>query len=463
MRRRDFLKTMGISTISLAFPALLTAAEKSKNRPNILIVIADDQTWTDCGCYGNKDVKTPNIDKLAAEGMRFTHAFTATAMCSPTRQQLYTGIFPVRSGAYPNHSKVKTGTKSIVHYLKALGYRVGLAGKWHIGPKDSFPFERISKGNLNFSAIEKFITRDKNEPFCLIVASHNPHGPWDKSNLYDPAKLTLPPYLADTPETRSALADYYTEVTALDTEVGKCTELLSKNKLFDNTLFIYTSEQGSGFPHCKWTCYDTGLRVAFIARWPGRIKAGSIANAMIQYVDVVPTLIEAADAQPIKPLDGRSFLPVLLGKTDKHNDVVYGVHTTRGIISGTKTGYPIRSIRTKKYKYIINLNHKAAFENVVTAREGRYWKSWLEKAKTDPKAANLVKAYQHRPAEEFYDILEDPYELNNLASNPANRSLMDSLRKRLEAWMAQQVDRGMETEMAAGAKRTNKNNRKRKK
>ena len=116
---------------------------KAGGRPDIVLVLADDQTWSDSGCYGNRQVRTPNIDRLAAEGMRFTRAFTATAMCAPTRQQLYTGLFPVRNGAYPNHSKVKPGTRSIVHFLRKLGYRVGLSGKKHFGPPDSFPFENV--------------------------------------------------------------------------------------------------------------------------------------------------------------------------------------------------------------------------------------------------------------------------------------------------------------------------------
>jgi len=124
--RRDFLKVMGAAAASAALPGALTAAPKGRAqaRPNVLLVIADDMCWRDCGCYGHKEVKTPNIDRLAAEGMRFDAMFTATAMCAPTRQQLYTGLFPVRNGAYPNHSRVYAGTKSVVHHLKALGYRV---------------------------------------------------------------------------------------------------------------------------------------------------------------------------------------------------------------------------------------------------------------------------------------------------------------------------------------------------
>jgi len=179
-------------------------------------MLPDDLSWHDIGCYGNSDVKTPNIDKLASQGMRFTRAFTTTAMCAPTRQQLYTGIYPVRSGAFPNHSKVKPGTKSMVHYFKDLGYRVGISGKTHFGPTASFPFEKVGGGSPTFKKIEEFIKRDRQQPFCLVVTSHHPHAPWKGSEKYDPEKLKLYPYVVDTPETRKALANYYSEVTVFD-------------------------------------------------------------------------------------------------------------------------------------------------------------------------------------------------------------------------------------------------------
>jgi uncharacterized sulfatase len=413
--------------------------------PNVLLVIADDLTCRDIGCYGNTEVQTPNIDRLASQGMRFSRSFTATAMCAPTRQQLYTGIFPVRNGAYPNHSRVKPGTKSIVHHLGDLGYRVGLSGKTHFGPPESFPFEKVGH-----DAVAEFIGRDKQQPFCLVYASHSPHLPWSKGDpsVYDADKLVLPPYLADTPETRRARTRYYAEVTDLDREVGECMRLVRKAGVERDTIFIFTSEQGAQFPHGKWTCYDTGLHTALVIRWPGRVKPDSVAEAMVQYVDVVPTLVDAAGGKPIEGLDGRSFLPVLLGQTDEHHDAVFGVHTTKGIIAGTPEGYPIRSIRTAAHKYIMNLNHEVPFHNVLIAKDGeKYWQSWVESAATDPHAAKLVEWYQRRPAEELYDIVDDPYELNNLADDPGNRALMDSLRKRLEAWMQQQGDKGLETEL----------------
>ena len=419
--------------------------------PNILIVIADDLNKDSVGVYGNKDVKTPNIDRLASQGMRFNMAYTSTAMCAPTRQQMYTGLYPVRSGAYPNHSKVKPGTKSLVHYLKALGYRVGLSGKRHFGPPSSFPFEQVS-WKVDAKAIREFVARDEKQPFCLLVTSNSPHVPWSAGDAsqYDPGKLTIPPYWVDTPEMRESLTRYYAEITDLDREVGECMKILRETKQEDNTAMIFTTEQGAQYPGCKWTCYENGLNVGFIVRWPGQVKPGSVSDAMIHYVDVAPTLVEMAGGEAIKGLDGRTFLGVLRGKTKRHNSATYGVHTQMNAIGSPPTGYAVRSIRAGKWKYIMNLNHKVTFKNALTQNDKEnYWASWVRTAKTDPKAARLVKRYLNRPAEQLYDLSKDPHELNNLAGREKQAKVKARLKQQLQDWMTSQGDLGQATEMAA--------------
>ncbi|MHC5057680.1 MAG: sulfatase family protein [Planctomycetota bacterium] len=448
MTRRGFIRACGAGAAAAALPRVARAAPRG-GKPNVVICLADDITWHDAGCYGSPDARTPNIDRLAAEGMRFTHAFTATAMCAPTRQQLYTGIYPVRNGAYPNHSRVKPGTKSIVHHLKALGYRVGIKGKRHFGPRESFPFEGVGDTTA-------FMKKDPGQPFCLVYCSHSPHLAWTAgdASAYDPRKLTIKPYMVDTPETRESLTRYFAEITDFDREVGELMAGVRASGQEGNTAFICTSEQGAQFPHGKWTCYDIGLRTALVVRWPERVKAGSVSGAMVQYVDVVPTLIDAAGGeQPVddagRGLDGRSFLGVLEGKAREHNEYVYGVHTTRGIISGSPC-YPIRSIRTRTHKYIRNLKADSEFRNTLIAGgdKGGYWLSWVERAKTDPHAARIVGMYRRRPEDELYNVEKDVYELKNIAADPANAELTADLRRRLDAWMTSQGDKGVETEMA---------------
>ncbi|MCL2647865.1 MAG: sulfatase [Phycisphaerales bacterium] len=484
--RREFLTTVGTAAAALAAAKLTlgqstpppTAATKTNIRmtiadnraflinsgsvlclrlelpkPNILMIIADDHGYHDSGAYGNSEVRTPNIDRLAKQSLRFTNYFTPAPICAPARSSLYTGLYPVKNGAHPNHSQVYDQVQSLPHYLKPFGYRVGLAGKTHIAPPKNFPFEYLPLP-LNEKAIADFIA--KPGPFCLIVASPRPHTPWSRGG-YDPATLTLPPYLVDTPETRQALADYYHDVTEFDKHIGMCLDLLDQNHLTDNTLTLTTSDHGVQFPHGKWTCYDLGLKVELLARWPGHIKPG-VTNALASHVDFVPTAIELAGglppASPPPNLDGKSLLPLLLGKTDKIHDAVFGVETTRGIIKGSDC-YPVRSIRTLTHKYIWNLKPDATFQNVVTAPRPSdvasigYWNSWVEKAKTDPDAKKIVDAYQHRPEEELYDVFTDPDELINLAADPKYAAIKADLRKQLEAFMKDQGDKGIETEMDA--------------
>lgn len=430
-------------------------AQNNTKQPNIVFILADDLTYRDIGCYGSKNVKTPNIDAIAAEGMRFTQCFQAVAMCSPTRHNIYTGIYPVKSGAYPQNTFVKEGTKSIVHYLEELGYRVALTGKSHVAPKKSFPFEILGKpsGDPDLNLLVDFMNRDKKQPFCAFVCYNEPHTPWTKGDpsIYNPETIELPPYLVDTKETREVIINYYAEINDLDNSVGKLSALIDKLGVSNNTVLIFASEQGNALPFAKWTCYDSGLQSAFIAKWPGVIKAGSITNAMIEYVDITPTLTDIAGAKKDENFDGKSFLAVLLGKTDIHKEYVYGIQTTKGISNGTV--YGIRSIRSTKFKYILNIHHASKFQNNVTERKKTswtgFWDSWLEKAKQDENASNLVNKFQHRKEIEFYDILSDPYELNNLANDSKYSFEIEKMGKLLKKWMDEQEDKGHQTEVDA--------------
>ncbi len=305
----------------ISVTAMILGVTPAQAKPNFVFVMADDCTYRDLGCYGGQ-AHTPNIDRLASEGMRFTRCFQAAPMCSPTRHNIYTGLYPVKSGAYPNHTFVKPGTRSVVQYLKPLGYRVALSGKTHIAPKSIFDFEYSGKdNNPDMAAIDKLFGESKaaRAPFCLFACSNEPHSPWNKGDAsrYPPGQVKLPTYFVDTPETRQDMSKYLAELTYYDGQVGEILAMLDKHGLSENTLVIVVSEQGSSFPFGKWTCYETGLQSAFIARWPSQIAAGSVSDAMIEYVDVLPTFIEAAGATPDSVLDGRGLLPRSDGKN--HN------------------------------------------------------------------------------------------------------------------------------------------------
>ena len=441
------MKIIITALLSIVWLAQAQAASK----PNMVFIIADDCTFRDIGCYGGQ-ARTPHIDKLATEGMRFTRCFQAAPMCSPTRHNIYTGLYPVKSGAWPNHTRAYPHVKSIVHHLRPLGYRVTQTGKTHINPRAVFPFENFGGGkNPDMKFIDRLFaeTAKGGKPFCLFACSNEPHSPWNKgdASVYPPAKVKLPPYIVDTPRVRSDFSKYLAEITYYDTQVGEIVGLLKKHGLSDNTLVMVVSEQGSAFPFGKWTCYDHGLQSAMIVRWPGQVMAGSETDAMVEYVDVTPTFIDVAGGKPIVPLDGRSFLPVLRGKADTHKDFVYGIMTTRGIINGTDA-FAIRSVRDTRYKLILNLNHKSKFTNACT--KSPMFQSMIAKAKSgDATAKRLVHAYQHRPAVELFDMKSDPLEMANLAGQSDTRKIEMRLRQKLSAWMKAQGDKGVETELKA--------------
>ncbi len=450
MQRREFLRVLGVAAAAIGTGGLRAMGKTPPgDKPNLLFIIADDCTFRDIGCYGGQAI-TPHIDKLATEGMRFTQCFQAAPMCSPTRHNIYTGLYPVKSGAYPNHTFVKDGVKSVVHYLRPHGYRVALSGKKHIAPRAAFPFEYSGRNNPDFDAVDTLFAECKRDgtPFCLFACSNEPHLPWNKGDpsQYDAAKLKLPPYFVDTEVTRENMTRYLAEITYFDWQVGELLKRLAAHGLTEKTLVMVVSEQGSSFPFGKWTCYDTGLQSACVVRWPGKVAAGSVSDAIVEYVDVLPTFLEAAGAPTPEVLDGKSFLGVLTGKTTEHKECAFGLQTTRGINSGSHH-YGIRSVRTKRFKYLWNLTPEETFTNLCVKSD--IFQSWQVKAQTDPAAAERVRRYQHRPGEELYDIVNDPYEWNNLADDPKHAKTKADLRARLEAWMKSQGDQGQQTELDA--------------
>ena len=418
---------------------------------NFVFVIADDCTFRDIGCYGGQ-AHTPNIDQLASEGMLFSRCFQAAPMCSPTRHNIYTGLYPVKSGAYPNHTFANPGTKSIVHYLKPLGYRVALSGKTHIGPRETFPFEySIAAKNPDMEAIDKLFSecKESETPFCLFACSNEPHTPWNKGDptRYPADKIKLPPYIVDTPTVREAFGRYLAEITYYDDQVGQIMDLLDKRGLRENTMVMVVSEQGNSLPFAKWTCYASGLQSAMIVRWPGKVQPNSKSDAMVEYTDVTPTFIDAAGGKPMANLDGHSFVDVLLGKATQHKEFVFGEMTTRGIINGSDA-YGIRTVRDQRYRLVWNLNHETKFTNACT--KSSEFQSMVEKAQAgDKMAQQLVNRYHYRPEFELYDCDTDELEMTNLAGDQAYAEKLGVLKAELDRWMKSQGDLGKQTELDA--------------
>ena len=307
-------------------------AAVAESRPNVIIYLGDDHGIDFLGCYGNPAVKTPNLDTLATEGCRFDGVFAASPTCSPSRAVLWTGLHSARTGTMGHHTDCKPDLTTLPHHLKKLGYRVVAANKTDVRPESVFPWEvlkatlpknpdhprKYRAEGLDTAAVDRFLedhTRTRPDmPLCLILGDNNPHVTWEPNRDFDPAKLPLPPFLVDTPKTRAALANYFQDIATLDQRVGEVMNSLAKHGLAEHSLFIYTADQGPEWPHCKWTCYDTGLHVPFIARWPGKIEPGSTSEALISFIDITPTLVDLAGGPALPQLDGRSFKQALLGK-----------------------------------------------------------------------------------------------------------------------------------------------------
>lgn len=447
---------------SLCIAGLAFKKPIASRPPNIVLIMADDLTMSDIEPYGSTQVHTPNLKRLAKEGICMDNMFNMVPVCSPTRQSLLTGLGPVRNGAYPNHTMIYDGVKTLPLYLKALNYNVALIGKKHYAPESAFPFDYLGgrdgdQGNgrdVDLSKAEDYIRKSADQPYFLMFTSNQPHEPWNRGNqkAYDPAKIKLAPNMVDTKLTRRQMAKYFAEITYLDSLVGVCLDMVERSGEKDNTVIMFATEQGNSFPFSKWTLYDQGLRSGFIVRWPGKIKPGTRSAAMLQYADVTPTIIDIAGADPSKVntgskdghgnmgFDGLSFKKILTG-SDRHvRDYVFAEMTTRGIIRGSDA-YGIRSARSDKFLYIHNLNYQNEFKNTVT--NSPLFKEWM--------AINYERAhfYVKRPEEELYDVLKDPFNLHNLAKAPEYAEVKKELKEKLSGFMKQQNDQGIATEMKA--------------
>lgn len=428
-------------------------------QPNVLIIMADDCTFSDLPMYGGKNAKTPNLDALAAESMTFNRAYLCSAMCQPCRAELYSGQYPMRNGCAWNHAASRRTTTSLPHYLGDLGYRTGIAGKIHVKPSNAFPFENIPGFDKScvrdptqehkLEGVAEFINRDKKQPFCMVVALVEPHVPWvmgDRSQ-YPVDKLQLPPHIADTPRTRQDFAAYLAEITYMDQQVGELLQALEESGKADNTLVIFTSEQGAQFPGCKWTNWDTGVHTALVARWPGRFESGTRTDALVQYADVASTLVDAAGGDwESLPTDGTSFLGVLNGAAETHREFAYGMHNNYP----EGPAYPIRSITDGQYHYIRNLRPERLYiEKHLMGVKGdgklnnRYWQDWIWSSTENDRTYNLVQRYQARPAVELFDLRSDPFEMQNLAGDAEFADTVALLSGELDRWMDSQGDPGI--------------------
>lgn len=443
----NHVKNLFILSIFTVFPSVLTFA--SDTPPNIVFIIADDLGPNDTSFMGNQEVRTPALEKLAAKSAVLEQVYVTSPSCAPSRGSMLSGLMPYRNGAEPNHTYVRDDVKQLPVYMKELGYETVCIGKITHGKDARAGFDHDDK-QISLESIGKVAdflkNRKSDKPLLLMVGVRDPHVPWPEEYFphYDPDTLDLPNQLVDTPDTRLEFAQYYTDVEIMDKQIGATLDAVEKH-LDGETIIFFTSDHGAQLPYGKWNNYDYSLQAPMLVSWPGTVTVGERHSTLISFVDILPTMIEIAGGEAPKSgygegeIDGRSFLPLLKGKTDHHRNYVFGTNS-----SAAHHTYPTRSVRTDRFRYILNvfpeLNFTVQTDHNPKAESHNLWVSWVEAAKTDPLVAHKVKAYHQRPKEELYDLQRDPYEQFNLMNDPIYSEKLHEMRKLLQNWIEKSGD-----------------------
>ncbi len=494
------MKTPFVVCAALFLITSAFAAEK-----NVIFFITDDESPT-LGCYGDTAAVTPHIDAVAADGTVFLNAFATTASCSASRSVVMSGLHNHANGQYGHqHSYHKFASYynvvslSLPRVMGNAGYRTGHIGKYHVAPEEVYHYETYLKGNGRNAvqmaeAAKEFITADEDKPFFLYFATSDPHRGGGKDDrfpgkhkpdlfgnkpngeshpgvdevIFDPKDVIVPPFLPDTPESRSELAHYYQSCSRIDQGVGKLVEILKEADLYDKTLIVFTADHGMAFPGGKTTVFEGGLRVPFVVRNPYETNRGLKSEALISHIDITPSLLDFAggldtsknrpknwvpaddywkgkayaakdNRGPRKGLDryhGKSWLPVL-GKADAtHWESIFASHTFHEI----QMYYPMRVIRDKEYKLIWNIAHGLPYPFASDLWAASTWQAQWDKGPDANYGNRTVGEYVNRPAFELYDIGKDPHETTNLAENPEFADVLKEYQERLKQFQKEMND-----------------------
>ena len=451
-----------LTFVFFVFSCVLPFAASAKDNyspPNLVLMIADDMNWDDCGAYGHPSVRTPNIDKLAAEGLLFQHAYLTTNSCSPSRSSILTGKYPHNTGAEQLHWPLPAGSHTFAGALQKLGYYTASAGKWHLGNHIKDQFDKIYEASTagfvlpsgkdgeppkmiakQPSGCEDWVRsleeRPKDKPFFLWLAALDPHREYNDGALKPPHKLedvVVPPHLPDTPEVREDLRLYYDEIGRLDNYVGRVMAKLKEQGVDKNTLVLFISDNGRPFPRDKTTLYDGGIRTPWIVRWPAGIQPGQTTSALVSSIDLGATFVrlaggKCADAAPFEK-SGKDFANVLADATQSHREYAFAEDHWHDYEDHA------RSVQNQRFKLIRNDYPDLPNTPSADAGRGGSWQTMLKLQK----AGKLPKHQQGcfltpRPKWELYDLQRDPGEIDNKFNDPAYRKVRIELQDALAQW-----------------------------
>ncbi len=476
-RRKFIQQCLAGSTVLAAnsfIPQTLQAkqsniAEISRNkpgdRPNILLIVTDNM-GRDLGCYGNEVIKTHNIDQLASEGIKFTNAFCTTSSCSPSRAVLLSGLYGHANGMYGlshayHHFSSFDDMESLPMLLARSGYRTGCIGKYHVAPESVYPFDVFMEVNSRnpvemANTSQKFISDDPSRPFFLWFAPYDPHrgrpfNTWPKPNTfanraegyegitpvtYDPEEVIVPPYLTDTQKCREELAQYYQSISRVDQGIGRLVAMLKEEGHYENTVIVFLSDNGPAFPGALATLYEPGMRLPCIVKTPTQKKRGIDNNALINWVDITPTLADYAGLSVSDDhFQGRSFRSILENPNPSGWDEIYASHTFHEVTMYT----PMRVVRGRKYKLIWNIAHEQEQPVPRDIKNSSTLQSLINR-NIKYLGKRPIQNFLHRPEFELYDLENDPYEVNNLANKEAYGNVLEKMKKKLRTFQEKTED-----------------------
>ena len=450
------MKKLSIACFVLLFTLLLACSPKQEAQenepppsPNLVLIIADDMGWNDAGAYGHPHIKTPHLDQLAREGMRFDNAFLTTSSCSPSRSSIITGRYPHNTDAEQLHWPLPAAQVTFVEKLKEAGYYTAAAGKWHLGDAVKDRFDLIVGGDPAalplYGETEKMEGEDdgsgcaawipvlqqrpEDRPFFLWLAAIDPHRDYKEGIIpepHQPEDAVVPPYLPDTPEVREDLALYYDEISRMDSYIGQVMEELEKQGVAENTMVLFISDNGRPFPRAKTTLHDSGIKTPWIVRWPAQVEAGATSNQLVSSVDIATTMLGLAGVSAGSTFEGKDFSPLLSDPTQQIREYVYAEAHWHDYEKLT------RAVRSPHFKYIRNFLPEYAKTPPADAVGSPTFQTMRQlRDAGELTEAQRVVFNKPSPEEELYDTEADPFELKNLADDPDYTGQLEQLRQEL--------------------------------
>ena len=460
---------LAISTALLLVSSAALHAAGDKPKLNVLLILSDDHSYPHVGCYGNKDILTPNLDKFAAEGMRFDRAYVTCPQCVPSRASIFTGRSPVAIAMSRFSAPLPRDVKTYPEALRAAGWFTGVAGRtYHMdgavaasAPEtqavfdkyklvtfpDRLDYVKIASGSeAGLAQFREFLDlKPAEKPFFLQLCSNDPHRPLNTQGpvKHDPTKIKLPAHYPDTQLVREDFARYYDEIAHLDVFFGDVMAELEKRGLASNTIVAFMGDNGCSQFRGKGTLFEFGIHVPLLVRWPGKVKPGSSSTELISGEDIAPTFLETAGL-PVPPeMTGKSFVKLLRGEPFEGRQFVFAERGAHGSsLPGNSASFDLgRVVVSKTHKLIYNALGELP-EWPVDFSGNDFWTELVrmhEAGKLEPKFETLYFG-KTRPMFELYDLEKDPGESNNLAGDQNAVGYERELKAAMQEWMILQRD-----------------------